>query len=333
MSGCSIEKERLLDDVPSIAIIVLSWNSKALLKKCLSTLTEKTDYSNYHTIVVDNGSSNESVAWIKEEFPCVDTIALDRNFGFSIGNNKGIAYAIKNHNPRYVLLLNNDTEIIQENWLRKLVLVAESNKSIGIVGSKLIYPDGTVQYIGTKLDMKGLSWLKPQKHPNLPEIYEVDGVLGACFLIKREVIEKIGGLDSGFTPYGHEESDFCVRAKRAGYKICMVFSVVIIHLNKASMSRVNSQYLHTMARKNQIRFMLLNFPVTWLVKRLPYESVIRCFITRNKASAGGIPIKLRNSKDMFFEVKSNFKALTINIANLSDIINKRQNRTMKLPLQ
>jgi hypothetical protein len=317
---------------PTVSIVILSWNSKTLLETCLTSLIEKTKYSNYEVVVVDNGSSDNSVRWAEENFPWVDVIALDKNYGFSVGNNKGIDYALKKFSPEYVLLLNNDVVIVQENWLQKLVSVAESRESIGIVGCKLIYPDGRTQYIGTKLESKGLSWLKPSEYLRLPETYIVDAVLGACFLVKMEVIEKIGDLDIGFSPFGNEESDFCFRAKKAGYKSCMVSSVELVHLNRASLSKVNSEYVRLIARKNTIRFMLLNFPASWLVKRLPYEAVIRCFIVRNRAAKRLIPIKLRDGKDMLIEVKTNSKALLLNFKNLREIEAKRKNRTMKLPI-
>jgi GT2 family glycosyltransferase len=317
---------------PTVSIIVLSWNSKVLLQTCLTSIQQKTEYANYKVIVVDNGSADDSVSWVKKKFPLVDIVALDRNYGFSIGNNEGIAYAIEKFNPKYVLLLNNDIEIIQRDWLTKLVAAAESENAVGIVGSTLIYADGRIQYIGTKLYAKGLSWLKPENCPNLPEIYPVDCVLGACFLMKRSVIDKIGGLDVGFSPFGHEESDFCIRARKAGYKIYMVSTVKAVHQNRASMKTVNREYLRKIARRNSIRFMLLNFPVFWIAKRLPYEGIIRPFIVRNTTVKSRIPIKLRDNKDMLIEVKTNINSWIYNLKDLHEIFAKRQNRVMKLPL-
>jgi GT2 family glycosyltransferase len=317
------------DGEPAVSIIVLSWNSKALLQTCLTSLKQKTSYGNYQVIVVDNGSVDDSVEWLKKNYPWVDIVALDKNYGFSIGNNRGIAYALKKNNPEYVLLLNNDTEIIQSDWLSKMVVVIESQKKIGIVGCQLIYADGRIQYIGTKLDAKGLSWFKPQNYPKLPQIYKVDCVLGACFLIKRGVIDSIGGLDVGFSPFGHEESDFCVRTQRVGYQIYMLSTVRVIHQNRASMTVVNRQFIQTIERRNVIRFMLLNFPVSWIIKRLPKESLIHPFITKGQ---GTLPVKLRDSKDMLLQVKTNLNGWAYNFRNLREILQKRQNRLLKQPL-
>jgi GT2 family glycosyltransferase len=300
----------------------------------LTSLRKKTEYARYKVVVVDNGSSDNSASLVKENFPWVDVVALDKNYGFSVGNNKGIAYALEKFNPEYVLLLNNDTEVAQEDWLRKMTAVAESEKAIGIVGCKLIYPDGRTQYIGTKLAVTGLSWLKPRDHPDLPETYMVDAVLGACFLTKRSVIDKIGGLDTGFSPFSDEESDFCMRAKKAGYKICMVSTVKVVHLGGTSIGKINSEYVRLILRRNAIRFMLLNFPASWLAKRVPYEAriFVRCFMTRNKTAKRRIPLKLRDSKDMVIEVKTNVRGWLYNLKNLREIAAKRKNRIMKLPL-
>ena len=134
---------------PEVCIIILNWNGKELLKDCLSSLLKLTGYPNYKVIVVDNGSTDGSLEYVKKNFPQVDVLPLDKNYGFAKGNNKGIKYALKKYKPRYILLLNNDTKIIQRDWLTKLVETAESDKKIGIVVPKLIYTDGRIQHIWT----------------------------------------------------------------------------------------------------------------------------------------------------------------------------------------
>lgn len=326
-----LHNQRVTGNQPPVSIIILSWNNKALLQTCLASL-KKTSYSSFEVVVVDNGSVDDSVVWVRENFPWVNVVALDKNYGFSIGNNKGIEYALRNLAPKYLLLLNNDIEVIQSDWLYKLVNTAETEEGMGVVGCKLINPDGTTQYIGTKLSAKGLSWLKPKDHPKLPQIYKADCVLGACFLIKKSLIEKIGGLDSGFSPFGHEESDFCFRAKKAGFKIYMNSYVELIHQNRASIGKVNSEYERFVARKNSIRFMLLNFSISWLAKRLPIEAFIRILVVRNSSAKRLIPVKLRGGVDLLVEVEANFRGWWCNFKSLGEIIAKRHNRTMKLSL-
>jgi GT2 family glycosyltransferase len=226
-----------------VAIIIVNWNKKDLLHICLTSLKTVTSYPNYNVIVVDNGSSDGSANFVQENFSWTDLIALDKNFGFSIANNKGIAYALKKYNPAYFLLLNNDTKIIQADWIDKMVHLAESDSNTGIVGSKLVYPDGRTQYLGTQITASGFSWLTSSQEKLLPPIFEVDAVLGACFLIKRRLFDKIGYLDVGFSPYIHEESDYCMRARCAGWHVKMDLDVSVVHLWKSSMKKVQPEYV------------------------------------------------------------------------------------------
>ena len=314
----------------SVAIIIVNWNQKTRLATCLNSLKNKTVYTNYHTIVVDNGSTDGSAQLVKEEFAWADLIDLDKNTGFSIGNNKGIDYALKKYNPQYILLLNNDTEIVQADWLSKMVAAAESQADIGIVGCKLIYPDGKTQYIGTKASVKGLSWINPASERSLPEAFDVDAVLGACLLVKRAVIDKIGLLDVGFSPFVHEESDYCFRARKAGYRSRMLLNVSVIHYFRISVAKVNSAYADYVVRRNFIRFMLLNFPAKWLAKRKVVELriFVGCFVARNRG--GALPVKLRSGRDLLVHLQVNVGGWLYNLRRLREILAKRQNRTAKL---
>lgn len=321
-----------LETQKSVAIIVVNWNQKKPLATCLCSLKSKTAYPNYHVIVVDNGSFDGSVEMVKKSFPWADIVALDKNYGFSIGNNKGLAYVLENYKPQYVLLLNNDTKIVQSDWLSRMVTLAESEDNVGIVGCKLIYPNGKTQYIGTEITVKGLTWLNSSNEGRLPEVFDVDAVLGACFLIKREVIDKIGFLDIGFSPFIHEESDYCLRAKKAGYRTCMVLSVSVVHFFGASVGKVNSAYVEFVVRKNTIRLMLLNFSTSRLLKRAPVEVriFIGCFIARNKGKKSPIPIKLVTDRELLDMLKVNFYGWLCNLITLPEIIVKRKNRTARL---
>lgn len=323
---------KALENQKSAAIIIVNWNQKKALATCLTSLKNKTEYSNYHVIVVDNNSLDGSVELVKQTFPWADLIALDMNFGFSVGNNKGIVYALKKYEPQYVLLLNNDTEIVQSDWLSRMVAVAESEGNVGIVGCKLIYPDGTTQYLGTNFTVKRLAWINPSGEGRLPEEFDVDAVLGACFLIKRAVIDRIGFLDVEFSPFINEESDFCARAKKAGYRTRMIRTVKVIHCLNKSLNKINSPYVGFISRKNTIRFILLNFPTSWLFKRIFFEVriFVGCFIARNKTKGAMIPVKLRTGRDLLVRLSINYSAWLSNLISLREIIAKRRDRTAKL---
>lgn len=323
---------KTLENQKSVAIIIVNWNQKTTLATCLTSIKNKTEYPNYHVIVVDNDSLDGSVELVKQTFQWADVIALDKNYGFSVGNNKGIVYALKKYEPQYVLLLNNDTEIVQRDWLSRMVAVAESAENVGIVGCKLIYPDGKTQYIGTNFTVKRLAWINPSIEGRLPQEFDADAVLGACFLIKRAVIDKIGFLDVAFSPFINEESDFCARAKKAGYRTRMILSVKVIHFLNKSLNKINSPYVDFISRKNTVRFILLNFPTSWLLKRVFFEVRIfaGCFIARNKNKGAAIPVKLRTGRDLLVRLSINYSAWLSNLISLREIIAKRRDRTAKL---
>ncbi len=328
----SSQQVKPLENQKSVAIIIVNWNQKKLLATCLSSLKKKTNYSAYNVVVVDNGSLDGSAELVKQSFPWADVLALDRNYGFSVGNNQGIMHSLKKLKPDYVLLLNNDVEIVQPDWLSRMVSAAESDGEVGIVGCKLIYPDGKTQYIGTKVTVKGLTWLNTANEGSLPQAFDVDAVLGACLLIKKVVLDRIGLLDVGFSPFVHEESDFCVRAKKAGYRTRMVLGVSVVHFWRRSVGKVNSTYVEFVVRRNLIRFMLLNFPISWLLKRVPIEVriFVGCFIAGSKGRKGSVPINFRTGREMVARLRVNFSAWPSNLLSLREIIAKRRDRTARL---
>lgn len=200
---------------PKLAIIICSYNQEKLLEKCLGSLKKKTSYKNYKVYFIDDSRNGEIAKEIKKNFQWVDISVNKKNIGFAGSNNIGIKKAIKEYNPDYFLLLNDDCEVIDKNWINKMIRVGESDKKIGILGCKIIYPDGSLQWFFK--DNK-INFLKEKKNINETKetfgTYEVKDVIGACFLIKRKVIDKIGLLDEKFNPAYGEETDFCFRAKK-----------------------------------------------------------------------------------------------------------------------
>jgi GT2 family glycosyltransferase len=319
-----------MEKEPLVSIIIVNWDGKKSLMTCLGSLRKKTAYSNYRVIIVDNGSTDGSSEYIREEFPWIDLITLNKNYGFSIGNNRGIAFALRKYDPRFVLLLNNDVEIIQENWLSKIVEITEKDLEIGIAGCRFLYPDGSLQNIGMKVGVKGSFWLDPNISGTLPEVFEVDAVYGACFLIRRDVIDRIGLLDEGFSPFFHEETDYCLRSKKAGYKNCTISSATVVHARSVSVSKVKSYYVIFVEKKNALRFMLLNLPLTWIMLRMPFEIAILLSVIKINRDEKGFPLKLRKGRELINMTKANAYAWLDNARHMREIVEKRRNRTKKL---
>lgn len=224
---------------PSVSILVLNWNGKEVLKKCLSSLLKLTNYKNFKIIVVDNASADGSVEMVKKEFgKKVDLIINKQNLGFVKGNNIGIKYVIKKYKPDYVLLLNNDTEIVDKDWLKKLVVTAEAEKKIGIIGPRLIFPNGRNQWCARKRERNIfrliIQTLTASGNPGIGEknvgwIGEANTISGACMMIRSEMIKTLGLLDEELQPFFGEDVEYCFRAHRNGWKVYYRGDIEVIH--------------------------------------------------------------------------------------------------------
>jgi len=251
---------------PSVAIIITTYNQIELLFKCLDSLKSKTGYKNYKVFIVDDSGKGKIGREISKRYKWVDVSTNKKNMGFSKSNNIGIKKAIKKINPNYFLLLNDDTEIIQKNWLNELVKVGESDEKIGILGCKIVYPDYTLQNIGGYLN----KWEIKKELKNRLEVFDVDHVMGAFMFIKKEVIKKIGLLDEIYNPYLLEDTDYCLNAKRAGFRIVSVGNISIIHKKGKSIDSLKSRKSTLIRFKNDILFSFKNL-------KFPYN-LFRAFV-------------------------------------------------------
>jgi GT2 family glycosyltransferase len=233
-------------------VIIVVWNGEHYLAKCLDAVVSQKS-SDDEVIVVDNGSVDNSVVIVREQYPEVKIIENRRNLGFAGGVNTGIKAA----RGKFLFLLNQDT-IMHHGWLDAL-LGAFNEERTGIVGCKLLYPDGRVQHAGGLIhwplglpDHFGYGqpddgrWDKPRL---------VDYVTGAAFGIRRSVVEQIGPFDERFWPGYYEEVDYCLRARQAGWEVVYIPWCVGTHLESASLGKGSKPYLEAMHR-GRLRFVL-----------------------------------------------------------------------------
>ena len=223
-----------------LSIIIVSWNTKDLLKKCLESVLAETKGLDFEVFVVDNGSQDGSAKMGEKNFSQVKLIENRSNLGFAQANNQ----AIEKSRGKYILLLNPDT-VILGNTLRKMIDFLESHPEVGILGPKILNPDGSLQpscRTFPTLASQALILLKLHNFlPGLPpikkyymlgwdhsETKEVDQVMGSCFMIKKKLIDEIGLLDESYWIW-FEEVDFCKRARLAGWKTYFLPDVSIIH--------------------------------------------------------------------------------------------------------
>ena len=265
---------------PKVSIIVLNWNGKSVTSECLDSLM-KVDYANFEVILVDNNSQDGSQEHFKRNYGWVRLIENEENFGFTGGNNVGIDCALENQSD-YILLLNNDT-IVDSLFLAELISVAESDEQIGLLNPKIYYygqPE-RIWYAGGKISpITGIAWHIGRKEFDTGQYdvqREVDFITGCAFLIKKEVIDKIGVLDEKFFIYS-EDVDWTLRALKAGYKAVYVPTSKIWHKegidsrsNKGEDFRLylsTRNILYVMYKNySLLRFsgFLLLFPFRWLL--------------------------------------------------------------------
>ena len=243
-----------------LAIIIVNYNTRDLLRACLrSVYASEGDFA-YHVTVVDNKSKDGSVEMVQTEFPQARVIPAPRNGGFAYANNIGLrAYGFAQNQPpetlpRYALLLNPDTEV-PATALADMLAMMDARSDIGASGPRLILPDGSLDKACRRAFPSpasfiyrglGLSKLFPD-NPRfaqynltyLPEDQEteVDSVVGAFMLVRREALEAAGLLDEAFFMYG-EDLDWAFRIKQAGWKIWYYPQVTVYH-HKGAASRGN----------------------------------------------------------------------------------------------
>lgn len=243
---------------PRVAIIVLNWNGKEDTLDCLASL-ERLDYPAMDIIVVDNGSSDDSVSAIRAGYPAVHLIELDENLGFVGGNNIGMIEA-QRLAADFVLLLNNDT-VVAPDFLRQLIAAAQ-NGQFRIAGPLIYYHQqpkiiwsagGEIDWRRGSTRMVGIGEQDTGQFGNTP--YAVDFLTGCALLFHRQVLEQIGPLDERFFAY-YEEAEWCVRAKRAGYTCWLVPQAKIWH-KISSEAREASPTVHYYMTRNRLLFLKL----------------------------------------------------------------------------
>ena len=226
-----------------VSIVLLSYNNKNYTEECLNSIKKFTKQP-YEIVIVDNASNSQTIVYLKsfesQNNNC--TLILNtRNLGFPAGNNIGILKSKGN----FIVLINNDT-IVTKGWLERMVEIAESDNKIGIVGPI------SNSVSGVQIDKEAKYKSIPEMHTyaqkirkkNRSKIMDFPRVAFLCTLIKRDVIDSIGGLDERFSPGNYEDDDFCLRAQLAGYKTVIAKDVFIHHFGSKSFTEDgNDKYL------------------------------------------------------------------------------------------
>jgi hypothetical protein len=230
-----------------LSFILVNWNTKGDIVAALRSIEGTVRDYRHEIIVVDNGSADGSPDAIREAFPRVYLIRNERNLGFARAVNQALAQAA----GRYCVLLNSDARLM-EGAIKTLAAFMEENPDVGIAGGQLINEDGSRQNsiapfpsLATELLNKRLLRLffprrYPGKERDYPRPLDVDSLVGACIIVRRQAIEEVGNLDEGYF-FFMEETDWCLRMKKAGWRINFVPGALIHHLQGASASLAKAE--------------------------------------------------------------------------------------------
>lgn len=299
-----------------ISIVIINWNGLNDLKDCLPSL-RKVKYPKTEIVLVDHGSKDGSIEYVKKNFPEVKLIEAGRNLGFAQGNNVGY----KNTKGEYILLLNNDT-IVTPNFLNYLIETLKDER-IGVVQPKIIFADSKkLQSAGTYLTSSGflyhVGYDKNPREKKYNRITKIFSANGSCMLIKREVIEKVGLFDKDFFLY-FEETDFCWRVWLAGFSIYYEPRAVIYHKGGRATKTLPTAFVNFHSFKNRINALLKNLGIFVLIKILPFHLILCQMAALLFLLRGGFKVAISIERAIFW-----------NIANLDKTLKKRKKVQKKI---
>lgn len=247
-----------------VSVIIVNWNGRHFLQECLdSVLVQKFD--DYEVIVVDNGSADDSVEFIRDNYRTVKLVCLTENRGFTGGNLAGYAVA----QGRFIALLNNDTRV-DTLWLNALADVMQTQKDIGICACRIII-DGTelIDSVGDIMTtaFSGTKVGHGQPSSCFEERAFLHGGCAAAILYRKTMLDQIGFLDDDFF-FNHEDTDLNLRAWLAGWKCLYVPEAIVYHKVNASVGVMSDFGVYHFAR-NTVWVWIKNLPFSFLVRSLP----------------------------------------------------------------
>ncbi|MBU1182523.1 MAG: glycosyltransferase [Proteobacteria bacterium] len=217
---------------PNVLIIIANWNGKEYLSDCLRSVFNQS-YRNFKIILVDNGSTDDSIEFVKKNYPDVEIIPLDKNYGFAKANNIAMETALKDKTIEYIALLNNDTKV-EKKYLSELVKIISSDNKIGICASKMLRMDnpGILDSTGhIFVDGLGMIGDRGGNETDTGQYDDKPDVVGACAgacLYRKKMLEETGLFDESFGSY-YEDAELSWRAYKAGWKAKYVPTSVVYH--------------------------------------------------------------------------------------------------------
>jgi len=257
---------------PMVSVIIVNYNGKNHLEKCLESLM-KVDYEKYEVILVDNNSTDDSIEFVKNVYPSVIIIKLEKNYGFAEPNNIGA----KNAKGELLLFLNNDT-VVNPNFIREMIKVINLDSKIAICQSLLLKPNGEVESSGDFIDILGRAFMSKEK---VTEVKEILSARGACMMVRKNIFWELGGFDKNFFA-SFEDIDLSWRAWIWGYKIVLVPNSIVYHTGGQTVELLRSE-IKFHGAKNILIICLANFET-------PLSRVMKLFFAYLMKKSIGISV-------------------------------------------
>lgn len=237
---------------PKVSIVIPVYNQFGYTYNCLKSILKHTEKVSYEIIIADDCSTDQ-VSELEKVVSGITVIHNEKNLRFLLNCNHAAEYA----KGEYILFLNNDTQV-QPNWLHPLVEIMERDKEAGMVGSKLVYPDGSLQEAGGILWKDGSAWnyghLKNPEDPEYSYVKEADYISGAAIMIRTSLWKEIGGFDTAFAPAYYEDTDLAFEVRKHGYKVFLQPASIVVHFEGVSNGTDTSSGLKSYQVVNQKKF-------------------------------------------------------------------------------
>jgi GT2 family glycosyltransferase len=248
--------------VEKVSVVIPNWNGKKWLKPCLESLRHQS-FTDFSTYVVDNGSTDGSVAYLREHFPEIRVVALPDNRGFAAAMNAGIEASTGD----YVAALNNDTEV-DRLWLEALVGTLDQRPDVGLCASKILHFDdrSIIDSVGDSYTRTGFAFklgAHERDEGQFQGVFDVFGACAAAAIYRRSMLADIGLFDEDFFCY-MEDVDLCIRARLAGYRCVSVSAAIVYHIGSATTGGSASAFSIRMTTKNIYNILFKDIPMPLL---------------------------------------------------------------------
>lgn len=262
-----------------VAVVILNWNGKTVMERYLPYVVRHSEFRDTAIIVVDNNSTDDSVEWLAKNYPSVERVVLDSNYGFAGGYNRGLVGI----DSEYFVLLNSDVRP-SDGWLEPVIRYMDENPDVAVCQPKLMSDryDGMFEYAGAAggfIDKYGYPFCRgrifsclERDNGQYDDRCPVMWASGAAFFVRSDIYRKAGGFDESF--FAHmEEIDLCWRIRNMGYAVMYVPDSVVYHLGAATLQKENP-YKTYLNFRNNLFMLYKNLPDSMLKKVMQVRSVL-----------------------------------------------------------